>query len=282
MTAPTIEAGNARTVQPEIGRKSRLKHRRKSRRDILVTIGSIIVLLAIWEAAARQVNPIMAAPPTKVGATLFSMIQDGTMLVAIAETGRPFLLGYLLAVVVGIPLGLVIGRFRFMEAAIGWFVVAGYAIPMIALIPIFMLWFGLGFEVKVMMVLVMTVFAIIINTWDGVHNVPRSLIEVATAFNASSGRTLWQIILPSVIPSIMTGLRIGVGKAVIGIIIAEFFTALGGLGGIIVTAGATFQPDRMFATVIVLSAAAVGMTWLVGWVQRRIAPWNEEITGSGS
>jgi len=146
-------------------------------------------------------------------------------------------------------------------------------------VPVFMLWFGLGFVVKAVMVAVMTVFAIIINTWNGVQNVPRSLIEVGTAFNASPTRILTQIVLPSVIPSIMTGLRIGIGKAVIGIVIAEFFTALTGIGGIIVESGGTFQPDRMFAAVLVLSIIATGLTWLVGRLERRIAPWNHATTG---
>ena len=125
---------------------------------------------------------------------------------------------------------------------------------MIALIPVFVLWFGLGFAVKAAMVMVLTVFAIAINTWNGVQNVPRTLIEVGTAFCASQPRILRQIVLPSVIPAIMTGLRIGIGKAVVGIVIAEFFTAIGGLGGIIVDAGHSFQPDRMFAAVVVLMA----------------------------
>ncbi|MFD0852270.1 ABC transporter permease, partial [Actinomadura adrarensis] len=185
-------------------------------------------------------------------------------------SARPFAAGYLLAIVVGVPLGLLIGRFRVVEAALGWMVIAGYAMPMIALIPVFVLWFGLGFTVKVAMVMTMTVFAITINTWNGVQNVPRSIIEVGTAFNASQARILRQIVIPSVIPSIMTGLRIGIGKAVIGIIIAEFFTAIGGVGGVIVDAGHSFQPDRMFAAVVVLMAAAVALTGLIGVIERRL------------
>lgn len=261
--------------------RTRSSRGRRGLRNRIVTAASAIVLLGLWESVADQVNPILLAPPSAVAKALWSMILDGSMGQALVDSAKPFIAGYLLAVVVGIPLGLLIGRFAVVEAALGWLVVAGYALPMIALTPIFILWFGLGFLVKAAMVMTMTVFAIAINTWNGVQNVPRSLIEVGAAFCAGQPRILRAIVLPSVIPSIMTGLRIGVGKAVIGIVIAEFFTALGGVGGVIVTSGQSLQPDRMFAAVVVLLVLAMLLTALVGVIERRIAPWNRAITGSG-
>jgi NitT/TauT family transport system permease protein len=278
MTTVTEQApmvGDDETVLPP-----RIRARRRSGRDRLVTAGTVVVLLAIWELAARQVDPLLAAPPSAVLQALISMTGDGSLPSAVLQSAEPFMVGYLLAIVVGVPLGLLIGRFRAVEAALGWLVIAGYAMPMIALIPVFVLWFGLGFAVKAAMVMTMTVFAIAINTWNGVQNVPRSIIEVGTAFCASQPRILRQIVIPSVIPSIMTGLRIGIGKAVVGIVIAEFFTAIGGVGGVIVDAGHSFQPDRMFAAVVVLMVAAVALTGLIGVIERRLAPWNQSITGS--
>lgn len=254
----------------------------RSRRRLgmrVVTALSVVVLLVVWEIVGRSLNPILAAPPSRVWSALVSMAQDGTLWTAIGATSRPFLTGYLLAVAVGIPVGLLIGRFRVVEAALGWLVVAGYSLPMIALTPVFVLWFGLEDTVKTAIVMTMTVFAIVINTWHGVQAIPRTLTEVGTAFCASQRLILRSIVLPSVIPSIMTGLRIGVGKAVIGIVIAEFFTALGGLGGVIVEAGHTFQPDRMFAAVVVLMVGALLLTGLVGLVERWIAPWHRSLTG---
>jgi ABC-type nitrate/sulfonate/bicarbonate transport system permease component len=275
MTAVLEE--EARVLAP----RARSSRKRAGVRNRIVTAASVVVLLALWEIVADQVNPILLAPPSAVAKALWSMILDGSMGEALADSAKPFITGYVLAVVIGVPLGLLIGRFAVVEAALGWLVVAGYALPMIALTPVFILWFGLGFLVKAAMVMTMTVFAIAINTWNGVQNVPRSLIEVGTAFCAGQPRILRAIVLPSVIPSIMTGLRIGVGKAVIGIVIAEFFTALGGIGGVIVTSGQSFQPDRMFAAVIVLLVLAMLLTGLVGVVERRIAPWNRAITGGG-
>jgi NitT/TauT family transport system permease protein len=276
MTAVLDETAVAAPGAP--GRRNR---KRGGVRNRAVTGVSVLTLLVLWEVVAAQVNPILLAPPTAVAQALWEMILDGSMGEALVESAQPFVVGYLLAVVVGLPLGLLIGRFAVVEAAAGWLVIAGYALPMIALTPVFILWFGLGFLVKAAMVMTMTVFAIAINTWHGVQNVPRPLIEVGTAFCASQPRILRTIVLPSVIPAIMTGLRIGVGKAVIGIVIAEFFTALGGIGGVIVTSGQSFQPDRMFAAVIVLLVLAMALTALVGVVERRIAPWNRAITGRG-
>ncbi|MFF4123069.1 ABC transporter permease [Microbispora rosea] len=275
----TALADQAAPADDETALSRKIRSQSRSGRDRLVTAAGVVVLLVIWELAARQVDPILAAPPSAVLKALISMIGDGTMLTAVWESAQPFLTGYVLAIVVGVPLGLLIGRFRVVEAAIGWLVIAGYAMPMIALTPVFMLWFGLGFAVKAAMVMTMTVFAIAINTWNGVQHVPRTLIEVGTVFCASQSRILSQIVIPSVIPSIMTGLRIGIGKAVVGIVIAEFFTAIGGVGGVIVDAGHSFQPDRMFAAVVVLMAAAVALTGLIGLIERRLAPWNRSIAG---
>ncbi|MFG1708188.1 ABC transporter permease [Nonomuraea sp. M3C6] len=277
MTALADPAAPA--VDDETALSRKIRSRRRGGRDRLITAGGVVVLVIIWEIAARQVNPILAAPPSAVFEALISMIGDGSLPKAVWESAQPFLVGYLLAIVVGVPVGLLIGRFRVVEAAIGWLVIAGYAMPMIALTPVFMLWFGLGFAVKAAMVMTMTVFAISINTWNGVQNVPRSIIEVGTAFCASQPRILRQIVIPSVIPSIMTGLRIGIGKAVVGIVIAEFFTAIGGVGGVIVDAGHSFQPDRMFAAVVVLMLAAVALTGLIGLIERWLAPWNRSIAG---
>ncbi|MGP4020617.1 ABC transporter permease [Saccharopolyspora sp. 5N708] len=260
---------------------TRNRSRRYGLRDRLITLASVIVLLIVWEIVGRSLNPILAAPPSRVFTALIEMARDGTLGEAVGATSRPFLTGYVLAAVAGIPIGLLIGRFRVVEAAIGWLVVAGYSLPMIALTPVFVLWFGLEDTVKTAIVMTMTVFAVIINTWNGVQAIPRTLTEVGTAFCAPQRMILRSIVLPSVIPSIMTGLRIGVGKAVIGIVIAEFFTALGGLGGVIVEAGHTFEPDRMFAAVVVLMAGALILTWLIGVAERRIAPWNRSITGHG-
>jgi ABC-type nitrate/sulfonate/bicarbonate transport system permease component len=246
-------------------------HRRH--RSGLITTASILVVLVFWEIVGRQMNPIFASYPTAIAKKFGVQVQSGLLPEALLDSLQPLLLGFCLAALIGIPVGLLIGRYRSADAALGVYVTAAYAMPLVALIPLFMLWFGLGFTVKVVIVVVMTVFPIVINTRAGVRAVPRALTEVGTSFMASESAIMRKIILPATVPHIMTGLRLGIGRAVIAIVIAEFFTAIGGLGGQIILAGQRFDTAGLFVPVTVLMVLGVGLTHLVGWLETKVAPW---------
>jgi len=198
---------------------------------------------------------------------------------ALYDSLRPFVLGYALAIVIGVPLGLLIGGFRTAEAALGIYVTAGYAMPLVALVPLLILWLGLGFTVKVAVVFLMALFPICINTWLGVVAVPKTLIEVGKSFVAPDLVILRRIVLPATLPYIMAGIRLAVGRAVVAMVIAEFFTSITGLGGIILTASDNFDTARMFVPVIILMALGIGGTSLVHWFESKVAPWQETIAG---
>jgi ABC-type nitrate/sulfonate/bicarbonate transport system permease component len=240
----------------------------------VIPAGSLLVVLVLWEVFGRQVNPLFASYPSAIAQSAVAMVQDGTIVSALLISLQPMVAGYLLAALVAVPLGLLLGRYRVLEAAIGMYVTAGYSMPMVALIPLFILWFGLGFTVKVAVVFVMTIFPVIINTTAGVRAVPHTLIEVGQSFMASEGALLRKIIFPATVPYVMTGLRLGVGRAVIGIVVAEFFTALGGLGGLIVESGTRFDTAGLFVPVLVLMGLGIGLTALIAWLERRVAPWH--------
>ena len=245
----------------------------------LITVISVILALCLWEVLGRNSNPLLGTYPTAIFAEFLVMVRDGTLLAALIQSGKPFLTGYVAAAVIGIPAGLLLGRYRVVEAAFGIYVTAGYATPLIALVPLMILWFGLGFAVKAVIVFLLSFFPICLNTWFGVKAVPKSLIEVGTAFCAPQTRIMWGIVLPATIPYIMAGLRLGIGKAVIGIVIAEFQTAISGLGGIIIKAADGFRTAEMFVPIIVIMVIAVALTGAVGWLERRIAPWQDELSG---
>jgi NitT/TauT family transport system permease protein len=192
---------------------------------------------------------------------------------------EPFLAGYALSVVVGIPLGLVVGRFRGVEAAIGFFITAVYAMPLVALVPLLVLWFGLGPPVKIAVIFLMAVFPIVINTWLGVRTVPKTLIEVGTAFVAPKATILRRIILPATLPYIMAGLKLAVGRGVVGMIIAEFFTSITGLGAIIINSANNFDTATMFVPVLIVMILAWALTQAIGALERRVAPWQVELAG---
>lgn len=258
---------------------TRARRPRRRPRYALVSLAALVVVLIAWELFGRQMNPIFASYPTAIGQEFVSEVQDGRLIAALLSSLRPLAVGFALAVAVGVPIGLLTGRYRVADAALGMFVTAGYSAPLVAFIPLFLLWFGLGFTVKVAIVAVMTVFPIIISTRAGVQAVPRTMIEVGRAFVASDAAIMRKIIVPSAIPHIMTGLRLGIGRAVIGVVIAEFFTAIDGLGGLIITAGQRFDTAALFVPIIVLMVLGIGLTSAVGWLETKVAPWHRSING---
>lgn len=243
-----------------------------------ITTISIIVMVCLLEFVGRRINPLLMSYPSAVAVELFNMTIDGSLIWAFLESLEPLVAGFLIAVVLGVPIGVLIGRYRKLEAAIGIYITAGYAMPLVALVPLYIMWFGLGFGVKVAIIATLTFFPICINAWLGVKMVPRTLIEVGLSFVGSRRDILRKIVLPASVPYIMAGLRLGVGKAIIGMIVAEFFTAISGLGGIIMNAANAFETAQMLAPIVVIMVFAVAITAALAWLERTIAPWHEELT----
>jgi NitT/TauT family transport system permease protein len=245
----------------------------------VVTLASIVVALLLWEIFGRRVNPVFGSYPSAIAVAFWDLAATGQLWTALYESLRPFLLGYALAILIGVPLGLLIGGFRVAEAALGIYITAGYAMPLVALVPLLILWLGLGFAVKVAVVFLMALFPICINTWLGVVAVPKTLIEVGKSFVAPDIVILRRIVLPATLPYIMAGIRLAVGRAVVAMVIAEFFTTISGLGAVIINSANNFDTATMFVPIIILMVMAIGLNWLIGFVERKVAPWQAEIAG---
>ncbi len=245
----------------------------------VITVGSLVVLIGAWEIFGRDVNPVFGSYPSAIAEAAWQLARSGKLWAALLDSLRPFALGYALAIVVGVPLGLITGRFRVVEAAIGIYITAGYAMPLVALVPLLILWLGLGFTVKVAIIFLLSVFPICINTWLGVTAVPKTLIEVGKSFVASDSVILRRIILPATLPYIMAGIRLAVGRAVVAMVIAEFFTSISGLGAIIITSANNFDTATTFVPIIIIMLLAVALNFLIGAVERWVAPWQAEIAG---
>jgi ABC-type nitrate/sulfonate/bicarbonate transport system permease component len=244
-----------------------------------ITLVSVGCLLTLWEIFGRRVNPVFGSFPSAIALAFWELARSGELWKALFESLQPFFAGYLLAIVLGVPLGLLIGRFRTAEAALGIYVTAGYAMPLVALVPLLILWLGLGFKVKVAVVFLMALFPICINTWLGVTAVPKTLIEVGKSFVAPDLVILRRIVLPATLPYIMAGVRLAVGRAVVAMVIAEFFTTISGLGAVIINSANNFDTATMFVPIIVLMLMAIGLNSLIGFVERKVAPWQAEIAG---
>jgi ABC-type nitrate/sulfonate/bicarbonate transport system permease component len=245
----------------------------------LITTGSVVFVLVAWELCGPYINPLFGTYPSAIMAAFWKLVGSGKLAAALADSLRPFAAGYALAIAVGIPLGLLIGRFRVLEAALGIYVTAGFAMPLVALVPLLVLWLGLGFAVKVAIIFLMSVFPICINTWLGVTAVPKTLIEVGKSFVAPNHVILRRIILPATLPYIMAGVRLALGRAVVAMVIAEFFTSISGLGAIIQTSANNFDTATTFVPIIIIMLMAVSLNFLVGAIERWVAPWQAEIAG---
>ena len=240
----------------------------------MIRLASIVFVLGGWEIVGRHINPLFMSYPSAIAVAAVRLIRSGELLVALESSLQTLLLGFFIASIVGVALGLLIGRYRTMEAATDWLVNALYATPLVAIVPLVILWFGLGAEAKLFIVTILAVFPILINTAAGVRNVSPALIDVGTAFAANERQVFTKIILPAALPFMMTGLRLGVGRAIIGMVVAEFFTAITGLGALIVKYGNQYDTASMFVPILVLMLLGVALTVLLRHAEEAIAPWK--------
>ena len=236
------------------------------------TVGAFLV---VWELYGRSLNPIFLSYPLAIVSAAAELIASGELVAALLKSLQGLAIGFSLAVVVGVTLGLLMGRYRSLYYALDPFIVALYATPGVALIPLIMLWFGLGLQAKIIIIFEACFFPIVINTFAGVRNVSRANVDVARAYGASERQVLRLVLLPSALPFIMAGIRLAVGRGVIGMVVAEFFTALSGIGSLIIIYSNAFATAKLFVPVITLSLLGVSLTALAQLLERRLAPWKE-------
>jgi NitT/TauT family transport system ATP-binding protein len=240
-----------------------------------VRVTSLLLTLALWEWYGRGVDPIFMSYPTAIVAAVPNMIAKGELQRALLLTLQGLSAGFVLAVVFGIVIGLLMGRYRLFDYLLDVQISALYSTPNVALIPLLILWFGLGMTSKIAIVFLAAFFPIIVNTYGGVRNVSRGLVEIAQAEGASEAQIFGKIILPASLPFIMAGIRLAVGRAVVGMVVAEMFTAMTGLGGAIVYYSNAFATDKLFVVIILLALLGVALTEGVKFLEVRLAPWKE-------
>jgi NitT/TauT family transport system permease protein len=238
---------------------------------------SLILALGVWELVGRLIltSKLMFAPFSAVMVSLAKLWATGElerhMLVSFTALG----IGFLIAAVVGIAIGSLIAVSKAVGEHLDPLINALYATPLVALSPILILAFGIGPASKVAIVFLLAVFPILINTTSGITSADESLIEAARSFGASRGEIFRFVLLPSALPFIVAGLRLGIGRGLVGIFIGELFGAREGLGYLISISGQTFDVPGMFVGVLVLAVAGVICTAALQYLERRIAPWRQ-------
>lgn len=241
----------------------------------VIRLISVITVIGGWELLGRRVDPLFMSYPSAVAEAAVAMVASGELATGFLSSMRTLLYAFTLASFIGIGLGLLIGRYKTVDVATDWLVNALYTTPQVAIIPLVILWFGLGQNAKTFIVTVSAVFPILINTTAGVRNVPAQLIDVGMAFAANERQIFSKVIVPSALPYVMTGLRLGLGRAIIGMVVAEFFTAITGLGAIIVKYGNQYDTASMFVPILVLMLLGVTLSAFLKRLESWIAPWKE-------
>lgn len=245
------------------------------RRALAIRVGSIALLLLAWEIAGFYMPRIFLAPLHDTVLAFGRLTLDGTLPAATLSSLGVLLAGLALSVVLGVALGLAMGRYRRVDWMLAPYVNGLYATPTVALLPVLSLWLGLYVAPKVAIVVLLAIFPIIKNTHAGVVTVGQELLEPAASMGASELQVSRLVIAPAIVPYIMAGLRLSVGRGIVGLVVGEFFTAQTGLGGVLVRYASSFQTAEMFVPIFVMVALGYGLTTLVAVLERRVAPWKE-------
>ena len=235
---------------------------------------AVTLFFIFWEIVGRDMNPLFMTYPTAIFQATWEITLRGDLPEAFMASTGPFLIGLAISIFGGIAIGVLIGQFWFLEYILDPFINALYAIPRIALVPLIMLWFGLETYGKVAILVSIAIFPVIINTYAGIKDVRGGLLEIGRAYCASEWQLFAKIVLPASIPYIMAGVRLCVGLAIIGMIVAEFFTAITGLGGLIIRYSNAFATAKLFVPIIVVGFLGVGLTGIVMLIERRISRWR--------
>ena len=236
---------------------------------------SVVLVLSLWEIFGRRVNPLFLSYPSAIGRAFFQLLGSGEFERQALGSLQVFAVGLSGALVVGITVGLLMGRYRLAEYLLDPYVYALDATPRVALIPLLLLWFGLGTSSKIAIVFLSGLFPVLMNTFSGVRSVSADLVDIGRAYGAGEGKIFTKIILPAALPFVMAGIRLAVGRALIGIITAEMFTAVTGMGALLIRYSSALATDKFFVPVIFLALLGVMLSSGVEKLQKRLAPWKE-------
>jgi NitT/TauT family transport system permease protein len=234
--------------------------------------------LALWEIISRfvVVNALFLAGPSQIAVAIYHLAVTGQLWHHIGVSAAEFALGYVIASVLGIALGLAMASSVTMKQALQPWVSGLYATPTIALAPLFILWFGIGIWSKVIVVISLVLFPVAINTEAGLRTTSERLIEMLRSFGATQRQIFLKVSLPSAVPFILAGLKLGIGRGLIGVVVAELFGSRAGLGRLISQSADAFNMPELFAGVVILAVAGIVMTAGFSWLEVRLVPWTKE------
>jgi NitT/TauT family transport system permease protein len=251
------------------------RRQRKLLINIAIRTVSLFSVLVIWEIFGADIDQSLFTTPSKIVHAAIVMIGDGELWEFLAPSLLVLVVGLSLAAIIGVAIGLLLARFEGLDVAFGVYITFLYSIPSVALVPLIVLWAGFGFVSKVLILFLFAFFPMVINTYQGVKNVDTKLLEVGRSFRCTEGQLWRNIVLPGALPFIVTGLRLAVGRGLIGMVLADLYTAISGIGYLIVRTASTYEVDKMFVPIVALGLLGVGLTASVRFLELRVAPWTK-------
>ncbi len=267
-------AAGSRLAPPRRPGKGGLLRRRSV--VLAVRVVTFVVVIGAWQFYGESVNRALFAPPSEVAASAIRQLtQQPSILGPLATSFAAFSIGMSLGVLAGIPLGLLVGRYRTVEFVLDPYVTFLYVIPSIAFVPLFILWFGFDFKFQVALVFESTIFPIMINAAAGAKNVESDLIDGGRSFGASEWQIMRTIVIPASLPFVFAGLRIAFSAAWVGVVVAQMTGALTGLGGLIKTYASVFRTADMLVPIFVIMLVGVLIHGLTGRLLTRLTPWHQ-------
>lgn len=252
-----------------------LATRWKRHRTIITRLLAVFAFLFLWEAAVRWggVSPLFLSSPSAVIVRLGQVFANGSIWPSIAATANVAAWGAFLAIAVGVPIGVMMGRSLLLRDTLEPFIIGFAAAPIVAFLPLLIIWLGIGATSKIALVFIGSVFVIIVNTEAGVRQIDRRLVETARSFTASEAQILWKIVFPAALPFIVAGMRLAIARVLIMVVVAEFYAATVGLGYMIFQAGSQYDTTLVFVGVVLLAGTGVIVNAMLRAAEKRIAPW---------
>ena len=236
---------------------------------------SLIAGIALWEIAGRSTSAAFMVPFSETLERLWQLITGGDFIAQFLDSAQLFLTGFVIALVIGVPLGVLLARVRLLRVGIEPYLMILYATPMVALIPFILSLMGFGFAPKVLVVFLFAVFPVLYNTVEGARSIKPELIEVAKSYRSSEWSLWREVILPYTLPYIMTGVRQAIGRALVGMVAAEFFLSSTGLGQLIMGASQNFDTGGVFASILVIGLIGVGLMRIGLMIEQHFARWRQ-------
>lgn len=250
----------------------------------IIGFSAVVIFLLAWESVGNWlglINPMFMSAPSLIGKAAWQLFSSGEIYNDLYVSGIEFAWGYVLSVFVGVPFGIACGWYKRFAYTFDPFVNAMNATPRVALLPLVIIWLGIGILSKVGIIFLGAVFPILINARDGVKTTPYNLLTAARSFGATEWQIFRSVVLPSTLPFIITGLRLGVGRALIGVMVGELYAATAGVGFMITVAGATFQTDKVFVGVLIFALTGMVAMEILSRLEAKFDKWRPKVGAAG-